>query len=316
MISILGTLLLSNVTVSLPAEVTVAGAEMTLGEVATIEGDDPAEVERVRAFSLGYAPSPGYSRVFEGWKIGARLHREFRGFEIDLAGKNTCRVFPATATVKGEDLERAAREALDILFAGEDVTIRTTMKLHDEVVPKGIEGIKLLAEPRVATLQSGPWSVPVQIVVDDVPYRTVWTSFETELYRVMPVLRRDVALGEKIQRGDIIPQRAPVQGVAGWEPLTEEMLVGATARRLLEMGKPVGSRDVARQIAIKKGETVALEVHNGAIVVNTNVLAAQDGYLGDVVLIQVFGSGKELTAKVIGTGRLALTLDQVPAIRS
>ena len=56
-------MLLGGVTVVLPAESTVRGTEVSLGEIAQVSGSDAAQVERVRAVDLGYSPTPGYSRV-------------------------------------------------------------------------------------------------------------------------------------------------------------------------------------------------------------------------------------------------------------
>ncbi len=38
-------------------------ADLRLGDVAKVSGDDALEVERVRDIDLRYVPSPGYSRL-------------------------------------------------------------------------------------------------------------------------------------------------------------------------------------------------------------------------------------------------------------
>ena len=79
---ILATLLLSNITVTLPAEASVEGSEITLGQIATITGADPEEVARIAAIELGYAPSPGFTRVVQGWKVEAQL--ETKGVTVTV----------------------------------------------------------------------------------------------------------------------------------------------------------------------------------------------------------------------------------------
>jgi hypothetical protein len=66
-------MLFGGVTVVLPAESTVRGTEVSLGEVALVSGPDAAQVERVRAFDLGYTPTPGYSRVVRRERLVALL---------------------------------------------------------------------------------------------------------------------------------------------------------------------------------------------------------------------------------------------------
>jgi flagella basal body P-ring formation protein FlgA len=306
-------LLLSNVTVQLPSEATVQGSEMTLGQIATIQGTDPADVARVEGLALGYAPSPGYSRVVQRWKLVDTVEREFGDLTVTFEGQATCRVWPKTAIIASEDLRVEARHALEALFTGEDVQIRALGELHDETVPEGVQGRRLVAEPMRASLttgadHSGSWSVPVQIVVDGMPYRTVWTAFEVDLFRVLPVLERDVAKGETIQPGDIVQKRTPVRSPAGFFPLSEGQLLGATANRFLSKDQPVGERDVTRLTAVKKGETIDLAVENRTILVHTKVTALQDGYVGDIVLVRVMNSGKELSVTVDRKDHVYLSL--------
>jgi len=306
-------LMLGGVTVELPTEAKVQGAEMTLGQVATVTGDDPAEVARVAGLTLGYAPSPGYSRVIQRWKVADTIRTRFAGVEATFTGAEASRVFPETAVVTSVELRTSAQQALEGLFVGEDATIRPVGELNDETVPMGVKGRQLLAEPALASVSRdaqnpGAWSVPVRIIVDGMPYRTVWTSFDVDVYRMMPVLKRDIAKGEKISRGDITLERTAVRSATGISPLAEDKLVGATAKRVLMTGQPVGERDVIRSKAVKRGETIDLLVEKRAIQVTAKVVALADGYIGDTISVQVLSSGKELTATVDRKGHVILSL--------
>ena len=308
MISILGTLLLSNITVTLPAEAHVRGSELTVGEIASVEGGVAQDVELVKAFSLGYAPSPGYSRVLRGWQIEQSLRKEFEELQFTVAGKAACRIWPSVATVSAEQIEAEARRALGALFSKEDVEITLKAALEDEKVPVGLATRELVAEPSTTASGPGTWSVPVKIVIDGMPYRTVWTTFRVDLYRVMPVLRRDIAPRGAIGVGDIVLRRAAVAAASGKTPLRAEELVGATAKRLLKAGQPVSNQDVNRVKAITEGEIVSLVVRNGLVKVSTQALALRDAYLGDVIPVRTNGGAKELLARVVASGRLELRI--------
>ena len=71
----LALLLVGGVKVTLHPEATVRGTEISLAQVATVEGDDAAEVERVRSLKLGYAPAPGYSRTLAAPRVSADVAR-------------------------------------------------------------------------------------------------------------------------------------------------------------------------------------------------------------------------------------------------
>lgn len=300
----------SIVTVTLPLEASVDGSEITLGDIADIQGDVTSEVASLRDFNVGYAPAPGYSRVLQRWRLEQRVKRDLPGLTVNFLGESACRVWPRTAEISPEELEAAARAALIGELGGADVELSLHRELSPEVVPAGRESRRLVADRSGAALRSGTINVPIRVVIDDVKYRTVWVSFDATLYREMPVLRRPIPLGGKIEDGDLVLQRTAVEASFQGEPLTPEKLIGATARHALLTGRPVSSYDVTRESAVKEGETVTLEVKNGQVLVSTKVMCMTDGYVGDVVPIRTLATGKELTALVAQKGRLELRLGQ------
>lgn len=296
------------VTVSLPLEASILGSEMTLGEIAEVQGDDANDVESVEAFTLGYSPAPGYSRVIQRWRVEQQLTKEFPRLQINFEGKAACRVWPRTAEINASELERVAREAISSSLLGEDTEVTLHTRLENEKVPAGRISRRLVADAASGTLKSGVLNVPIKILIDDTKYRTVWVSFDVTLYRELPVLRRAVPQGGLIKPDDLVMRRVAVDASFAKEALSPAMLVGASARRPLDMGSPIAARDIQRQLAVKAGETVALEIVNGRVVVNTKVMAMMDGFVGDVVGIRTLETGKELTAVVIKSGRLQLRL--------
>ncbi|MFT7669347.1 MAG: flagella basal body P-ring formation protein FlgA [Planctomycetota bacterium] len=310
---LLGTLLLSGVAITLPSKALVDGTEITLGQIAAVTGDDPEEVAKIRSLELGYAPSPGFSRVVEAWKIDAQVTRMFKTIDVSFVGENSCRVQPAVAIITGTELHETAHKMLERFFAEEDVMIRSVGTLHDEKVPKGMYGRSLYSElgsgASTGTKQNaGNWSVPVQILVDGAPYRTVWTEFEVQIYKVIPVLGRDVAQGQAIGRGDMVMKRTAITAGFNANMLRERDLIGALAKRPLRKDEPIASKDVMRIPAIKKDELATLSVVKGGISVTVQVAALEDGFLDDQISVQVSGSLKELTVTVAARGRLELVL--------
>ena len=318
---ILATLLLSNITVTLPAEASVEGSEITLGQIATITGADPEEVARIAAIELGYAPSPGFTRVVQGWKVEAELEEELAGLDVSLTGESTCRISPTVVTVKGEELRAAARLSLEAYYSGQDAQIIDVGIVDDESVPKGVVGRELVPQPTQAskvsaTSTTGAWSVPVQIIVDDMPYRTVWVAFQVELFKMLPVLGRDIAKGQEIQAGDMVLKRTAVSLDAVNEVLLEKQLIGSTATKDLRKNTPVLAREVKRQPLIRKGDPVTLSVENGGVIVHAKVIALEDGFIDDAIQIQVVGTNKEIRAMVVQKGQLQLILGSPTPLHS
>ncbi|HKX46478.1 MAG TPA: hypothetical protein VJP77_07230, partial [Planctomycetota bacterium] len=95
-------LLLAGVTVVLPPEATITGASIRLGDVAVVRSDDAAEAARFADFDLGFAPSPGFSRLLEDRWIGDRLHAAWPEVTIEFHGARAVRVWPRVERVSGE----------------------------------------------------------------------------------------------------------------------------------------------------------------------------------------------------------------------
>ena len=162
----IATLLLSSVTVTLSGDVVVGGTEISLGDVAQVSGEDAALVARLEGLSLGYAPAPGYTRVFPQWKIESLLRGEAPGQELELAGEAVCRVSPRTTRISGDALLAEARTAAQELLVGEDFELSTPEPLEDELVPEGRRGVELRAAAaratRVSASTAGRWSMPIE----------------------------------------------------------------------------------------------------------------------------------------------------------
>jgi len=308
----IATLLLSSVTVTLSGDVVVGGTEISLGDVAQVSGEDAALVARLEGLSLGYAPAPGYTRVFPQWKIESLLRGEAPGQELELAGEAVCRVSPRTTRISGDALLAEARTAAQELLVGEDFELSTPEPLEDELVPEGRRGVELRAAAaratRVSASTAGRWSMPIEILVDGAPYRTVWVSLDVQLYRTVPVLVRDVAAGQELGVADVQERRVLVGGPLAERPLSAAQLAGARARRTLSRGTPVGAADVVRVAAVRRGETANLTVRNGGVLVNAKVIALEDAHVGELVAVRVLNSNKDLSAEVVGKGQLRLDL--------
>lgn len=199
------------------------------------------------------------------------------------------------------------------MFEGEDVEIRSAKPLADLTVPKGIKSRELIARPILSVSNTnrpmpGVWNVPIHIVIDNMPYRTVWASYDVQVFREMPVLLRDIAQHQQIGAGDLGMQRTAVRAGVNTKPLRGTELLGATAKRPLRRGDPVTVADVVRQPAVSKGEAVNLTIENGLIIVKTHAVALEDGFVNDSIQVQVQGTLKVLSAKVLHRGHLQLAL--------
>ena len=301
-------LFIGGVSITLPPEAQVHGTEITLGEVASIRGEDPAAVARFRELSLGYAPAPGYSRLFSKRTIEVRLNEILVGQEYTVSGAIECRVFPKVETVAGKSIGDAAVMEIGRLFQGAEAEINLKSELRDLIVPQGNQPVTIRATIEGKQLRPGLWNVPVQILVDGTVYQTVWTAFSVELWEKQLVLSRDVARGEALTAALFKESRIKRTTQASKASIDTAQLIDAVALRDLAAGTVVTTRDVQRQIVVKRGAMLTLEVKKGNITARTIAVARQDGRVGDRIRVSMSDGGRELFAVIVSKDSVQVRL--------
>lgn len=299
----------ASVTVQLPKEAHVTGIEFTLGDIAQVSGSDEGVVERIRSLALGYAPAPGYSRLLEAEALGRGVRESFPGFELRFEGSSSCRVFARVQRIDAAAIGALARAELARVFEGSDAEFEMLGQLLDLQVPQGRTPAKLEVRLRDRTQHAGSWSVPVEVVVDGDSVRTIWTSWNVGLWADREVLVRDVARGEPLSPGDLEYRRTRVQGNESPAKLNKSALRGSIARRDLRAGEAVRLADIEREVVMRRGDMVHVEVRRGAITARAAAVAQEDARIGDRVRILMSSSRQELVGIATSRERVEIRMD-------
>lgn len=292
-------LLLGSVTVVLPPDARVSGTELRLGSIARVEGDDQSEVENLKSMHLGYAPAPGYSRLFDATQLLIEMREAAPEVDIGMSGAQTCRVWPQTSAISGQAIEDTARAELERHLDLTDAKATIVARARDIRVPASAKKSELRSLVAGAAVRPGVVSVPVRVMVDGTVYRTVWTSWNIEIWAVQSLLVRDVQAGQKLtadmfeRKRVALPPHASRSKVLG-----QELVIGSTAARNLTAGNVLTERDVIRPTLIKAGDTVFFEIKNGAITARVSAIALEEGSRGDRIRVSVLPSEREIRGVV------------------
>lgn len=300
--------LLAGATVTLPVEAKVRGTEIELGELCQVAGLDGELVERVRALELGYAPAPGFSRLLTADRIRAELAKALPGVEIRVTGERACRVWPEIEELSPLLIEDAARKELLRSFTGKEATFTLADPLGVVKVPQGERGSTIQARVVAGELKSGILGVPVDVLVDGLRYRTVWTSWRVDVWETRAVLARPVRAGEQLRPELFSRARVQVGRESEIQALDPSQVAGSVARRDLASGERVTEHDVHRPAAVVLGATLFLRVKKGPIEARVSALALETGSVGDRIRIKTVEAGQELVATVIGRDLCEISL--------
>ena len=298
----------ASATVTLPLEARVKGTEIELGELCLVAGLDGELVARLRALELGYAPAPGFSRLLTAERVRAELAKSLPGVEVRVAGERACRVWPEIEEVSALAIEDAARAELVRGLAGKEATFTLAESIPAVKVPLGEKGSTIRARVTPGELESGITGVAVEVLVDGLRYRTVWTSWRVDVWETRAVLSRPVRAGEELRPELFSRARVQVGSTGTLEELDPRAVAGSVARRDLAPGQPVTLHDVHRPAAVTLGATLFLRVKKGSIEARVSALALETGSVGDRIRIKTVEAGQELVATVIGRDLCEISL--------
>ncbi len=305
---ILETLLAVGVTVTLPMNAEVAGTEILLGEIAIVQGTDPELVRLIESIDVGYSPAPGYSRLLRADKLHQIVARRAPHVSVRFAGERTCRVRPLVREVPGAELLDAARTELDLAFSDEDATFVPVGEPLGVAVPAGLKSHEVRARLLPQAVTSGTVNVPVQVLVDGVVYRTVWTNWEVSAWQTVAVLAQPVRAGEAIHPAHLERKRVRLQNGTELTPLPAQFLSGAVAVRDLSVGETVTHLDIHRPTVISVGDSVFLRVRKGRITATVAGVAMQAGAVGDRIGVRTAGSDLDRRAVVLSRDLVRIDL--------
>jgi flagella basal body P-ring formation protein FlgA len=300
--------LLAGVTVTLPVEAKVKGTEIELGELCLVAGLDGELVARVQALELGYAPAPGFSRLLTSERIKSELARALPGIEVRVVGERACRVWPEIDEIAPSLLEDAARTELLRAFTGKEATFTLSEPIGSVKVPMGERGRQLIARVPESELHSGTIGVPVEVLVDELRYRTIWTTWRVDIWETRPVLTRPVRAGEELRPELFSRARVQIGRTSEPEALDPRQIVGSVAKRDLAPGERVTVQDVHRPAAVTLGATLFLRVKKGPIEARVSALALETGSVGERIRVKTVEAGQELVATIVGRDLCEITL--------
>ena len=293
-------LLIGGLTVTLPDAASVKGSEVELVEVAQLSGD-PALVALAEDISLGWAPAPGYERTLHAAQVARRVRTALAGVDVTITGAARCKLAPEVQIVPAARIEAAARELLEERAGERELELALLEKIAPISIPVPERTLEVVARLDLALHASGPVQVPIELRVDGMPWRTVWTRWEIGLWAERLVLKRDVQRGETLSSQDLRRERVRLGATteASSRGLRATALDGAVALRDLVTGSIVAAEDVQRPTAVERGAEVTVELVKGSITARWTGVALGSASIGERLEVSIADGTRTVRAIVV-----------------
>lgn len=293
-----------RLSVTIPAEVSLEGPTVELGAIASING--PAEsARRIGAVSLGYAPNIGAFRVIRRDQIKLGINAAgFSETEVTVESPDIVIVRRTGRSIAGSTVKAAIESLMVKTFSSTDVEVRFLRLEVPESTTVPVGAVELVPDASGVRNLFAPFSIPIQIRINGLQYKTISAAVEIEAFANALVASSEIPADSTITARDVHTERIRLtQPLSGFirDP---SALHGKILSRLVRAGEPVRNELLIGVAMIKQGDIVKIETETAGLNIVVTGEARSAGKIGDRIAVRNQQSGAIIQAVVIDTGRV------------
>ncbi len=295
----------SIVHVKLRSSAQVPGWNLTVADVASIEGGDAEHRDSIAATRLGLAPSAGeVYRVSAAFVASKLLDAGHTADNLRVGGAATTVVRPVVTRIAGSRLQRGALDALAEALATDDPRLRVEILAEttprDVMAPAGVEGVSITYHPRSTVLRPGIAWVDARLRVDGRALPSVAISFRIRMVGEVLTAKRSIARDETLDASNLELTLTELTRSGSARALTDfRDIEGRIARRPLAAGEVLTARDAYRPFTVRRGDSVTMLLDSGPLRVSTEGVVDANGYEGQEIPVRNARSGRTVRALVV-----------------
>jgi flagella basal body P-ring formation protein FlgA len=299
----------ASIVITLPAEAQLQGPQLTLGDVAAIQGEPEDTVARLRQVLLGQTPPAGVERLLSKSTLVTQLkHQGLWTPEIQVQGAPQVRVMRASQHLELQHLETVVRQALSrqLPQTTQPPSIRDIRGLGPVVVPLGPVQYEVTVPERRRLL--GPTSFTLTIQVDGKVAKQLHGTATVAVAQEVVSLVRPVAQGEIITPDAVSRTQLQVTQPLRQVVTQPEDVIGKLARHSLAGNAPLSTQDVTAVTVVHRGDMVRIVVESPLLKVSAPGEALEAGKPGDTIRVKNTSSNREVRAQVIDKQTVRISL--------
>jgi flagella basal body P-ring formation protein FlgA len=292
----------ADVELSLKSEALVMGPRIRLAEVAVLSERDPA-TPALAAIDLGGAPLPGYGDRFTRREIERLIRMQGLQGQVVWHGAEAVRIERMSHAYATAALSAAAQAYLQGLLQGEfkRVELELAEPLPAVQVPYGEVSLK----PRPLPFEQAVHrrvAVWMDVAVDGTFVRSVTVPFRVAAYKPVLVAVRDLPAGA-IPQCDLLQTREMDVAALDSPPLPADChFAQGHLKRALAQGAPLLKLNLQTPVAVAHGDSVSLQMIDGALILESRAIAMADGEVGQRINVKPSAGTEAIVAEVIAPG--------------
>jgi flagella basal body P-ring formation protein FlgA len=278
----------------------INGADVLLGQIASIEGSDARFVQKLNDIVIGKAPLPGDARLFDQNLLVKRLKQH----QIDLAtvkieAPPQIEVVRAHVEIMKSEIEKIVSDFI-LQHAPRE---NTSARIKEIRVPDGVVMSKgrvtyKVAAPRNRQLM-GRCPISVEFSVDGRLQKKVWATAVVEVLGPVVITRKPLGRYKPITEDDIEVQTLDLADMPSNVLSDPEAVIGKRTRRAIGVQTPLRADSIELPPLVKRGDLVVIIAESETLKITTLGQVKKQGRLGERIPVLNLDSKKILHAQVI-----------------
>jgi len=286
--------------ITMRSAVEVDDSQVRLGDVATIEGGSPSEVEKLAELAVASAPKPGRSKEIDRDYMLAKLHQQgYPVRQVLFQGSRSTIATRSSQSIDSDTLEAKFRASIEshMPWSAADTVIDIQPPPDVLGLPTGETDVRF--ESGGDYRYVGDETFRTTVLVDGKPCKTLYLRASVHPFERVAVATRDISRGSSINDTDFAMIRKDLAELSGGFLKDRAEIRGLIAARSVSAGSVISLRCVDRPVVIKRGKIVIAEVTGRGFRITATVKAMDSGRVGDVVRLTNLDSRKTLTGEVV-----------------
>jgi flagella basal body P-ring formation protein FlgA len=302
----------AGVIVTLYREIDICSAQVTLGDVADIAGDDARLIARLRVLALGGSPAGQAVLKRAALARWVRAQTGLDARDLAWAGADEVQLHRRVQDVIGAELEPVAYDELVETLA----PFKGRLDIHPLAnrakveLPAGRLQFRARALPAgvVPTRHMLVW---VDVMVDGRFVRAVPVRFEVSVFVPGWAVKAPAMAGSLIPAEAVAPREVDLATAdIGEEPARRQDDTFRSPGELvllrqdLRPGQILTWKNAVPAPLVARGASALLRLHGEGIALESRVQVLQDGFFGQTVKVRAPGATGTVLATVAGPGML------------
>jgi flagella basal body P-ring formation protein FlgA len=278
----------------------IESADIYLGKIADVSGNDRALVEKIEKISIGSAPLPGKTKRIDRDRILICLKKNgIAPSHINIIIPEDAVVIRSTSEISSEDIEKIVFDFIDKTLPYERNKVKINyIRVNNKIIlPKGDITYKIV-RPRKSELL-GTTLLSVDFSVNGRFVKKAWVSVNIAVFTEVVVTKRPLGRYRLITEDDIHLVSMNLAELSSSVITSREEVVGKRTRRAIDSDVVLRPDLVELPPLVKRGDIVLIIAESDGLKITALGKIKEKGRKGDMVKVENVDSNKRIYARVL-----------------